>query len=94
MRIIRSEAELPNALATARREALAAFGNDEGHFDKLVQSDCHEEVQVLGDRHGDVVHLFEGDCTRAAPHQKVVERRLRLTSTTLIARLCATAPSS
>jgi pyruvate carboxylase len=90
MRVIRSEAELPNALATARREALAAFGN----FEKLVQSDCHVEVQVLGDRHGNVVHLFERDCTVQRRSQKVVERRLRITSTTLIARLCETAPSS
>uniref|UniRef100_UPI00047CCE55 pyruvate carboxylase n=1 Tax=Acidovorax sp. JHL-9 TaxID=1276756 RepID=UPI00047CCE55 len=74
MRVIRSETELPDALAAARREALAAFGNDEVYFEKLVQRARHVEVQILGDRHGNVVHLFERDCTVQRRNQKVVER--------------------
>ncbi len=74
MRVIHGEAELPDALAAARREALAAFGNDEVYFEKLVQRARHVEVQILGDRHGNVVHLFERDCTVQRRNQKVVER--------------------
>ncbi|GAB3630185.1 acetyl-CoA carboxylase biotin carboxylase subunit [Pandoraea terrae] len=74
MRVINSEGDLPNALAAARREALAAFGNDEVYFEKLVQHARHVEVQILGDRHGNVVHLFERDCTVQRRNQKVVER--------------------
>ncbi|SAL88309.1 pyruvate carboxylase [Caballeronia arvi] len=74
MRIIRTEAEMPEALAAARREALAAFGNDEVYFEKLVERARHVEVQILGDRHNNVVHLFERDCTVQRRNQKVVER--------------------
>lgn len=74
MRVIRGEVELPDALAAARRESLAAFGNDEVYFEKLVQRARHVEVQILGDRHGNVVHLFERDCTVQRRNQKVVER--------------------
>lgn len=74
MRVIRSAEELPDALAAARREAVAAFGNDEVYFEKLVERARHVEVQILGDRHGNVVHLFERDCTVQRRHQKVVER--------------------
>ncbi|WP_407713746.1 pyruvate carboxylase [Comamonas testosteroni] len=74
MRVIRTEADLPDALAAARREASAAFGNDEVYFEKLVQRARHVEVQILGDRHGNVVHLFERDCTVQRRNQKVVER--------------------
>ena len=74
MRVIRSEAELPDALAAARREAASAFGNDEVYFEKLVERARHVEVQILGDRHGNVVHLFERDCTVQRRKQKVVER--------------------
>jgi pyruvate carboxylase len=74
MRAIATETELEGALAAARREALAAFGNDEVYFEKLVQRARHVEVQILGDRHGNVVHLFERDCTVQRRNQKVVER--------------------
>ena len=74
MRAIHAASELPEALAAARREALAAFGNDEVYFEKLVQRARHVEVQILGDRHDKVVHLFERDCTVQRRNQKVVER--------------------
>ena len=74
MRAIESEADLPVALDSARREALAAFGNDEGYLEKLVRRARHVEVQILGDTHGQVMHLFERDCSVQRRNQKVVER--------------------
>ena len=74
MRVIESAREMEAALAAARREALAAFGNDEVYFEKLVRRARHVEVQILGDQHGNVVHLFERDCTVQRRNQKVVER--------------------
>ncbi|MGQ0697445.1 MAG: pyruvate carboxylase [Panacagrimonas sp.] len=74
MRAIESEAELPMALESARRESLAAFGNDEGYLEKLVRRARHVEVQILGDQHGNVIHLFERDCSVQRRNQKVVER--------------------
>ena len=74
MRIVESEAHVEASLAASRREALAAFGNDEVYFEKLVRAARHVEVQILGDQHGEVVHLFERDCTVQRRNQKVVER--------------------
>jgi pyruvate carboxylase len=74
MRVIEGEADLPAALAASRREALAAFGNDEVYFEKLIRRARHLEVQILGDLHGCVVHLHERDCTVQRRNQKVVER--------------------
>ncbi|MFM2056750.1 MAG: hypothetical protein RLY71_1135 [Pseudomonadota bacterium] len=74
MRVIENAAELPGALVAARREALAAFGNDEVYFEKLIRRARHVEVQILGDLHGNVVHLHERDCTVQRRNQKVVER--------------------
>ena len=74
MRVIESEAELPGQLEVARREALAAFGNDEMYLEKLVRHARHVEVQLLGDLHGNLVHLFERDCSVQRRNQKVVER--------------------
>jgi len=74
MRVIENAGELPGALAAARREALAAFGNDEVYFEKLIRRARHVEVQILGDTHGKVVHLYERDCTAQRRNQKVVER--------------------
>lgn len=74
MRVIESEAELPGQLEVARREALAAFGNDEMYLEKLVRHARHVEVQLLGDVHGNLVHLFERDCSVQRRNQKVVER--------------------
>ena len=74
MRAIQNHGELEDALSAARREAMAAFGNDELYFEKLVQRARHVEVQILGDKHGRLVHLFERDCTVQRRNQKVVER--------------------
>jgi pyruvate carboxylase len=74
MRVLESEAELEVALAAARREALSAFGNDEVYVEKLVRNARHVEVQILGDMHGNLVHLHERDCTVQRRNQKVVER--------------------
>ncbi len=74
MRVVESEAQLVELLAAARREAQAAFGNDEVYLEKLIQRARHVEVQILGDSHGNLVHLFERDCTVQRRNQKVIER--------------------
>ncbi|MFM8900846.1 MAG: pyruvate carboxylase [Burkholderiales bacterium] len=74
MRVIENEGELAASLEASRREALAAFGNDEVYFEKLIRRARHVEVQILGDQHGNVVHLYERDCTVQRRNQKVVER--------------------
>jgi len=73
MQIVRSVAELPDALATARRVAAAAFGDDTLLLERLIERPRHIEVQVLADAHGDVVHLGERECTLQRRHQKVIE---------------------
>jgi pyruvate carboxylase len=74
MRVVESEADLFHHLEVARREAMAAFGNDEVYLEKLVRRARHVEVQVMGDKHGNLVHLFERDCSVQRRNQKVVER--------------------
>ena len=74
MRAIEREEELAAAIESARREAAAAFGNDEVYLEKMVVRARHVEVQVLGDAHGQLLHLFERDCTVQRRNQKVVER--------------------
>jgi pyruvate carboxylase len=74
MRVIESESELGPQMEAARREAKAAFGNDEVYVEKLVKRARHVEVQVLGDTHGNLIHLFERDCSVQRRNQKVVER--------------------
>ena len=74
MRTIRREEDLEKESNEARREARAAFGKDEIYLEKLVERARHVEAQILGDRHGNVVHLFERDCTVQRRNQKVVER--------------------
>lgn len=74
MRVIETAAELHDRVAEARREAKAAFGNDEVYLEKLVRRARHVEVQLLGDTHGNLVHLWERDCTVQRRNQKVVER--------------------
>ncbi|HEY5632447.1 MAG TPA: pyruvate carboxylase [Burkholderiaceae bacterium] len=74
MRVIESDEDLAANLDVARREAGAAFGNDEVYLEKLVRRARHVEVQILGDTHGNIVHLFERDCSVQRRNQKVVER--------------------
>ena len=74
MRVIESEDQLGPQMESARREAKAAFGNDEVYVEKLVRRARHVEVQVLGDTHGNLIHLFERDCSVQRRNQKVVER--------------------
>ena len=74
MRVVESEAALVELLPLSRREALAAFGNDEVYLEKLVRHARHVEVQILGDTHGGLVHVYERDCTVQRRNQKVVER--------------------
>ena len=74
MRVIENPSQLEELLPMARREAKAAFGNDEVYLEKLVRKARHVEVQIIGDSAGNLVHLFERDCTVQRRNQKVVER--------------------
>jgi acetyl/propionyl-CoA carboxylase alpha subunit len=73
MRIVRDAAAFSQALQLARDEARAAFGDDSVFVERYVEGARHVEVQIIGDVHGDVRHLFERDCTLQRRHQKVVE---------------------
>jgi 3-methylcrotonyl-CoA carboxylase alpha subunit len=73
MRIVRSADELPAAIVSARREAKAAFGDDTMLIEKYVDNPRHIEVQVIGDSRGNLVSLFERECTLQRRHQKVIE---------------------
>ncbi len=74
MRAINGPDELEAKVLEGRREAEAAFGNGEGYLEKMITRARHVEVQILGDRHGAIYHLFERDCSVQRRNQKVVER--------------------
>ncbi len=74
MRIIRSSDELEAQVNEGQREAANAFGKDEVYLEKMIERARHIEVQILGDQHGDIVHLYERDCSIQRRNQKVIER--------------------
>jgi len=74
MRVIRDRQDLSREVMEAKREAQAAFGKDEVYLEKLVERARHVEVQVLGDSYGQIVHLYERDCSIQRRNQKVIER--------------------
>ncbi|MEC8582071.1 MAG: pyruvate carboxylase [Pseudomonadota bacterium] len=74
MRPIMNAKELPEKVMEGRREAEAAFGNGEGYLEKMIMRARHVEVQILGDSHGNIYHLYERDCSVQRRNQKVVER--------------------
>ncbi len=74
MRPILSEDELEEKVLEGRREAEAAFGNGEGYLEKMITRARHVEVQILGDKEGNIYHLYERDCSVQRRNQKVVER--------------------
>ncbi|MDB5455914.1 MAG: Carbamoyl-phosphate synthase chain ATP-binding, partial [Caulobacter sp.] len=73
MRKVEASAEFVDMLASCRREAASSFGDDRVLIEKYILSPRHIEVQIFGDTHGDVVHLFERDCSLQRRHQKVIE---------------------
>nr|WP_294851685.1 acetyl/propionyl/methylcrotonyl-CoA carboxylase subunit alpha [uncultured Sphingomonas sp.] len=73
MRKVDAAGDFADALESCKREALASFGNDVVLIEKWIESPRHIEVQVFGDSHGNVVHLFERDCSLQRRHQKVIE---------------------
>ncbi|PJW14678.1 pyruvate carboxylase [Geobacillus sp. Manikaran-105] len=73
MRIVRSKSEVKEAFERAKSEAKAAFGSDDVYVEKLIEKPKHIEVQILGDHEGNIVHLYERDCSVQRRHQKVVE---------------------
>jgi len=73
MRVVRTPADLPNAVKTAQREAEAAFSVGDVYIEKYVDSPRHVEFQVLGDHHGSVIHLGERECSIQRRHQKLIE---------------------
>jgi acetyl-CoA carboxylase biotin carboxylase subunit len=73
MRVVRDPADLPGALAEASAEARAAFGDDTLYAERFLERVRHVEVQVVGDRHGNLVHLGERDCSLQRRHQKLLE---------------------
>ncbi len=73
MRLVRREEDVAEMFEAARSEAMASFGDDTVYIEKFVEEPHHIEFQVLGDRHGNVVHLYDRECSVQRRHQKVVE---------------------
>ena len=73
MRVAHGAAELVEAIESARREAASAFGDDTLFIERFVASPRHIEVQIFGDAHGTVIHLFERECSIQRRYQKIIE---------------------
>jgi acetyl-CoA carboxylase, biotin carboxylase subunit len=73
MRVAKNVDELRHAVTSAQQEAIASFGNGAVYLEKFLEAARHVEVQVLGDKHGNAVHLFNRDCTSQRRHQKLIE---------------------
>ncbi|MDR1097945.1 MAG: acetyl-CoA carboxylase biotin carboxylase subunit [Tannerella sp.] len=73
MRLVRSEGELEAAFRLSRSEAARSFGDDSVYIEKYIENPHHVEVQVLGDQYGNVIHLYERECSIQRRHQKVIE---------------------
>jgi len=73
MRLVRAQSEVASAVARARSESKASFGDDSLYVEKFVEEPRHIEIQVLADSHGNAVHLFERECSIQRRHQKVIE---------------------
>lgn len=73
MRVVRSEAALPNAISLTRGEAFTAFGNDQVYMEKFLENPRHIEFQVIADTQGNAIYLGERDCSMQRRHQKVIE---------------------
>src|SRR5262249_23133929 len=73
MRLVESPAGLKDALASASREAAAAFGDDRVFVEKYIRQPRHIEFQILGDAHGNAIHVFERECSIQRRHQKIIE---------------------
>ena len=73
MRIVNSAEDMPKEFEEAKNEAKKAFGDDKIFIEKYLKSPKHIEVQVMGDKHGNVIHLYDRDCSVQRRHQKVVE---------------------
>ncbi len=73
MRLVEDEKEFTESYDAARREAKSAFGDDRVYIEKFVQNPRHVEFQIIGDKHGNYLHLFERECSLQRRHQKVIE---------------------
>jgi len=73
MRVVAREADLESAIESARREAGSAFGDNTVFLERWLEKSRHVEIQILGDRHGNVVHCFERECSIQRRHQKIIE---------------------
>jgi acetyl-CoA carboxylase biotin carboxylase subunit len=73
MRLVKNETEIVPSIRAAKSEAMAAFGNDAVYIEKYIESPHHIEFQILADKHGNVIHLFERECSVQRRHQKVIE---------------------
>ena len=91
MRVVHSAAELGEAVASARREALSAFGDDTVYLERYLEAARHIEVQIFGDAHGRVIHLYERECSIQRRHQKIIEESPSTAMTPVLSQKIRTA---